>query len=84
MNEDLTNVIGSFIETELDYIEKSNNEIEKLQQENQQLKDRISKAIEYINDLLLDFYDYECEQLIVGKYMINELLETLKGNNKED
>ena len=55
-----------------------------LQQENQQLKDRISKAIEYINDLLLDFYDYECEQLIVGKYMINELLETLKGNNKED
>ena len=55
-----------------------------LQQEDQQLKDRINKAIEYINDLSLDFYDYECERLIVGKYVINDLLKILKGYNKEE
>ena len=54
-----------------------------LLEENQELKDRINKAVEYINDLSLDFYDYECEQLIVGKYVINDLLDLLKEDNKE-
>lgn len=55
-----------------------------LQQENQQLKDRIDKAFEYIDDLSLDFYDYECERLIVGKYVINDLLNLLKGDNNDN
>ena len=42
------------------------------------LQNRIDKAIEYINDLYFDFYDYECDQLIVGKYMVNDLLDILK------
>ena len=49
----------------------------------QRLQKRIDKAIEYINDLSLDFYDYECNQLIVGKYIINDLLEILKVESNE-
>lgn len=48
MKEDLLNVVGNFIETELDYVEKSNNEIkqlqnqvEKLTQENNDLEERV-------------------------------------------
>ena len=47
MSEDLLNVMGSFSETALDCIEKQNEEIEQLQQENSQLKMRIEKVIEY-------------------------------------
>ena len=50
MSEDLLNVMGSFSETALDCIEKQNEEIEQLQQENSQLKIRIEKAIEYIKE----------------------------------
>lgn len=42
--EDLVNVMGSFIETNLDYIEKSNNELEQLRQENWQLKEKLEDA----------------------------------------
>lgn len=47
-------------------------------------KSKNQRAIEYINDLSLDFYDYECERLIVGKYVINDLLNLLKEDNKEE
>lgn len=57
--------------------------IDNLLDEKEQLQRRVDKAIEYINDLSLDFYDYECNQLIVGKYMINDLLEILKGGKNE-
>lgn len=40
MDEDLLNVIGRFSEVSLDCLEKQNEEIEHLEQENQQLKDR--------------------------------------------
>lgn len=69
MNKDLTNVIGSFIETELDYIEKSNNEIEKLLQEKQQLKEeneklkKIIKVYENPNDITGMFEN--CDELKV-------------------
>ena len=49
MNKNLVDVIGNFVSTELDYIEQSNNEIEKLQQENEQLKYRINEAIKKLN-----------------------------------
>ena len=69
MNEDLANIIGSFVETELDYIEKSNNEIEELQQENQQLKEenkklkKIIKVYENPNDVTGMFEN--CDELKV-------------------
>ena len=53
MNEDLLNVMGSFSDTALDCIEKQNEEIEQLQQENQSLKDRIEKATNLIDKYLL-------------------------------
>jgi hypothetical protein len=59
------------------------DEIENLQQELADYKQRNEKAIEYINGFSLDFYDYECEQLIVGKYIINDLLEILDKKDKE-
>lgn len=40
----LASVIGSFIETELDYLEKENNELERLQHENQQLKEKMENS----------------------------------------
>ena len=49
---------------------------------NKDLQNRIDKAIEYINDLYFDFYDYECDQLIVGKYMVNDLLDILKESDE--
>ena len=82
MNEDLTNVIGSFIETELDYIEKSNNEIEKLQQENQQLKDRIDKAIEWVYIVQQNENNKHLEP-IISIDELDELLEILKGDNND-
>lgn len=65
MNEDLLNVMGSFSDTALDCIEKQNEEIEQLQQENQSLKDKIEKAIEEIYYLIsnCDLTDYQGEKL---------------------
>ena len=60
-------------------IDKYKSTIGTLKLENERLQQRIDKAIEYIKDLSLEFYDYECEQLIIGKYMTDELLEILKG-----
>ena len=67
MNEDLLNVMGRFSEVSLDCIEKQNEEIE-------QLKDRITKAIEYLeNDLQSFLYSVEYKTL----------LDLLKGENNE-
>ena len=48
-----------------DYVDNSNNELEQLQQENKQLKDRINKAIEILHnineDLPLDLILTEIE-----------------------
>lgn len=50
--------------------------------QNKNLQNRIDKAIEYINNLYLDFYDYECDQLILEKYMVNDLLDILKESGE--
>ena len=69
MNEDLANIIGSFVETELDYIEKSNNEIEELHQDNQLFKEenkklkKIIKVYENPNDVTGMFEN--CDELKV-------------------
>ena len=46
----LADVMGSFMEINLDCVEKQNQEIEQLQQENQQLKEVIEEAKIYIED----------------------------------
>lgn len=62
--KDLANVMGSFIQTELDCVEKQNQEIERLQQENNQLKEVIDEITKLVND-----YE-ECEKIIgAGKPM---------------
>lgn len=45
----LADVMGSFMEINLDCVEKQNQEIEQLQQENQQLKEVIEEVRKYIN-----------------------------------
>lgn len=61
---------------------REHNDYVILKQEKNNLKNRNNKAIEYINDLYFDFYDYECDQLIVGKYMVNDLLDILKESGE--
>ena len=51
--------------------------IEQLQQENQRLKDRIEKAIEYINKIELDNYDIYTANILLDRN--DDLLEILKG-----
>ena len=46
--EDLSNVMGSFISMELDYIEKSSNELEEVTKERDLYKDVIEEVREYI------------------------------------
>ena len=43
----LANIMGSFMEVNLDCVEKQNQEIEQLQQENTQLKEVIEEVREY-------------------------------------
>jgi hypothetical protein len=62
--------------------EELQDEVIKLTTDKFLLQNRIDKAIEYINDLHFDFYDYECDQLIVGKYMVNDLLDILKESGE--
>ncbi|MCI9585245.1 MAG: hypothetical protein HFH45_01245 [Bacilli bacterium] len=68
--ENILNITGNFISTELDFIEKCNKEKEDLQQ-------RINDAIDYINFLVI------FNQIINGKFNKTiwgeELLEILKG-----
>ena len=80
--------IKKFLNNET-YILAYRNNYDSARELNQQLIDyvknlqnRIDKAIEYINDLYFDFYDYECDQLIVGKYMVNDLLDILKESGE--
>lgn len=61
-------------------VQKANEEREKnvdLEIELDKYKEVIEEVRKYINNLSLDFYDCECNQLIVGKYMIDELLQIL-------
>ena len=86
MNEDLLNVMGSFSEISLDCLEKQNEEIEQLEKENQELKDRINKAIEYINNNQLFEFKYDEEELfeyITDLKVKEELRKILKEDNKE-
>lgn len=76
-----------------EYIKEFNNKREKtieqrliydLYHENKQLKERIDKAIEILESIDNDFYDYEVERLIIGRNNIIELLDILKGDSNEN
>ena len=79
------------------YLENLYNELTfkniDLQQENKQLKDRIEKAVEYIENRFVgeeiqqgedwNYFEHWYFETI-DKYEAEELLEILKGDNKED
>lgn len=81
MNEDLLNVMGSFSKISLDCLEKQNEEIEQLEKENKQLKDRINKAIEYINWWV---EDNKKQKIGLTLSEADGLLILLKEDNKEE
>lgn len=56
-------------------------EIEQLQQENQSLKDRIEKAIEYMKSRFMNCIDNE--KRYFEDYYIQEIYEILKGDKND-
>ena len=79
MNEDLLNVMGSFSEISLDCLEKQNEEIEQLEEENKQLKERI-RILTTHPFLKSKVADLE-KQLDLYKSVIDEVREYIKNNN---
>lgn len=83
INQELIHLMKRIVEIQqekqqLKEIEKEHQKINgELREENKKLKEVIEEVREYVNNLSLEFYDYECNQLIVGKYMIDELLQIL-------
>jgi hypothetical protein len=84
-------VAGLEVENEAQAIAKEVvlDEVENLQQENHQLKDRINKAVEYIeNNSLYDEeydYNYEEEMYLSGiddEVAKRDLLDLLKGDKE--
>lgn len=73
--EDILNVTGSMFDTFLDYVDNSNNELEQLEQENNQLKDRINKALAYLGSKEMYDDDFDTES--------DKLSNLLKGENNE-
>lgn len=78
LEQGLANIMGSFILTELDCVEKQNQEIEQLKQENKQLKDIRETAINYIDQVIM----YKpCAREIDEE--LNTLIGILRGGNNE-
>ena len=72
----LANIMGSFIETELDCVEKQNQEIEQLKQENKQLKEKIN-TYENPEDLTLMFM--YCDEKAKDKIkQLKEVIEEVR------
>ena len=73
--KDLANVMGSFMEINLDCVEKQNQEIEQLQQERDKYKEVIEEAKEYVNNHIhqetftgyMDSYELKKLLQILGK-----------------
>lgn len=76
MKEDLLNVFGSYTEVTLDCIEKQNEKIEQLQQENQELiitNNNLKTSLDESQEVILD-YKEENES---SKQTINELTKQI-------
>ena len=80
--KDLANVIGSFMEVNLDCVEKQNQEIEQLQQERDLYKEVIEEVREYINTNTKEEY----ENIEVDEHFGNllQILDKAKGDNKHE
>lgn len=74
--QDLASVMGSFIETELDYIEKSSNELDEVIKERDLYKNVVDEIKKVINNQM----DYREFVDIVNA--IEEILDKA-GNNNE-
>lgn len=76
--EDILNSVGDMFDVFLDYVDNSNNELEQLQQENQQLKDNWNKLKEWLK--------YKEEHTIQqNNYysVLNKMQELEKGDSNE-
>ena len=83
----LANIMGSFMEVNLDCVEKQNQEIEQLQQENKQLKEVIEEVREYIKAHIEPEYRNGRDNefyLELNQKELNELLQILDKGVKED
>ena len=57
--------------------------MKKIENENKELKEQINKTIDYINEELIPYGDeWHWDSATIGD-MVNELLDILKGGNKE-
>lgn len=90
ISEEFKNSLNKFLEKETyivayrsnyDSARQFNNElidyIKDLQQENEELKDKIEKTIDYINKIELDNYDIYTANILLDRN--DGLLEILKG-----
>ena len=82
MNESINDVLIKDFKLCVKSLKKSEKKCEKLQQENQQLKDRIDKAIEYI-EKDYKFANYDIPLLTKDEQLAGKLLEILKDKNDE-
>ena len=88
MNEDLLNVMGNFVETELDYIENCEKEKFELQQERNNYKELYEKEKKNWNKLKEWFkeeikydenwYNPECEEYIGPKKYPDDTIDCFK------
>ena len=83
----LANIMGSFMEVNLDCVEKQNQEIEQLQQENQQLKEKEElhlNRIDELTDRVVDLKSVidEARQLAIKQIDIsNKEIDKIKYTN---
>lgn len=94
--KNLANVMGSFIETELDFIENSHNEIEELKSENAKLRIQISAREEVVDKLqlaLLDIKEYteatlkisnDYVEIALARHILNIVNKALGVDNNEN
>ncbi len=84
--EDLLNVCGNFAKMSLDCIEKQNNELEQLQNEQQQLisflEDKIYRQELLLNDWKMDTYNYNYQKGIQFAYQ--EVLDFVNKGGKDE
>ena len=71
--QDLANVVGAFMEINLDCVEKQNQEIEQLQQEKRQLKEIIGEVRKCIDNIIFfkdddDFFEMSFKELHEEEY----------------
>lgn len=78
--EDILNLTGSIFDTFLDYVDNSNNELEDLQQENQQLQNNWN---ELKNWLKVNKYSMTCK-MFVAEELLEKMQELEQGKDENN